>query len=263
MPKFTLDNNGRKKVESIALNNGGGNKRLYLADAKVNNVSEITLRSGNNAIATAKIYKTPFNGPKGIWTIDLTPRKNGKVDIKATVKGTTATLKISIADGVVLPSASSDDGLLARLFLAESRSPDEAGYNSGDSKKGMQWMKLVVHNRLNNNPSQFAAPGAKSIADIVKAKGQFKGFEKYPAIDITILSRINKIISLANSNNDSRQAKYKHFVVNAIDVAKHNVIKDPSPKGLYGWRTDGSGSPGGRFVKYGNPLSGNQFYTLQ
>ena len=263
MPKFTLDNAGTKKVDSVDLYKGGGSKRLYLADAKVNKVSEITLRSSNTSIATANISKTPFNGPKGIWTIDITPKTKGKAEIKAIVKGGTITLKITIAEGLALPSASGNEGLLVRLFLAESRSPDEAGYNAGNSKKGMEWMELVLHNRLKNNPSQFNAPGAKSITDIVKAKGQFKGFESYPTIDAKVLSRINKIIALANSNNDSRTPKYKLFVENAIEVAKPKLVNDPSPKGLYGWRTVGSGSPGSRFVAYSSALSGNQFYTLK
>lgn len=263
MPKFTLDNAGIKKVDSVVLYRNGGDKRLYLADAKVNKYSDVALSSSNISIATAKISKNPFNGPKGIWTIDLTPKTKGKAEIKAQVKGSTATLKISIVEGLALPPASGNEGLLVRLFLAESRSPDETSYNVGDSKKGMEWMDLVLHNRLKNNPRQFGAPNAKSITDIVKAKGQFKGFENYPSIDARILSRINKIFVLANSNNDRRQPKYRRFVENALAVAKPKLINDPSPNGLYGWRTVGSGSPGGRFVAYGRGLSGNQFYTLK
>gem|GEM_PF-4971710 len=90
--------------------------------------------------------------------------------------------------------------------------------------------------------------------------------------DAKVLSRIKKILDLANSNNDRRQLKYRSFVENALTtakpklvkgVAKPKLIKDPNPNGLYGWRTAGSGSPGGRFVAFGRALSGNQFYTLK
>jgi hypothetical protein len=263
LPKFTQDNTGIKKVDIIDLYSGGGDKRLYLANAKVNKYSDIALSSSNASIVIAKISKNPFNGPKGIWTIDLTPKAKGKAEIKAQVKASTATLKISIVEGLTLPPASGNEGLLVRLFLAESRSPDEASYNIEDSKKGMEWMELVLHNRLKNNPSQFGASKAKSITDIVKAKGQFKGFENYPNTDPSLLSRINNIFTLANSNNDLRQPKYRRFVENALAVAKPKLPRDPSPNGLYGWRTIGSGSPGGRFVAYGSALSGNQFYTLK
>lgn len=263
MPKFTLDNAGTKNVNSVILYRGGGKKRLYMADAKVNRNNDIALISSNALVATAKVSKNPFNGPKGIWTVDLTPKTKGKAEIKAQVKGSTTTLKLFIVEGLELPPASGNEGLLVRLFLAESRSPDEANYNVENNKKGMEWMEVVLHNRLKNNPRQFGAANAKFITDIVKAKRQFKGFENYPNIDAGVLSRINKIIEFANSNNDRRQSKYKSFVENAFAVAKPKLIKDLSPNGLYGWRTVGSGPPGDRFVAFGSALSGNQFYSLK
>jgi len=206
-----------------------------------------------------------FNGPKGIWTVDLTAKAKGREEIQAKLKNAIeARVVITVVDKIQLPAATTEEGLLVRLFLAESRTPSESGYDASKVKTGMQWMRLVLVNRLKNNPSQFAAPGAKKILDIVKAKNQFKGFENYPRLKAAQVARIHEILRIAHNDSDSRQEKYEHFLLNAIEVAKNKqMIKDPCPTGLYGWRTAGSVSPGGRFTKFMGPLSGNQFYTLK
>ena len=68
----------------------------------------------------------------------------------------------------------------------------------------------------------------------------------------------------ANDDNDPRQDRYARFLQDALEVAaRKTLIQDPCPSGLYGWRTAGSSEPGGGLVKWGDPLSGNQFYTLK
>ena len=39
-----------------------------------------------------------------------------------------------------------------------------------DAKKCMEWMRVVLANRLKNNPAQFGAKGATTILDVMKAK---------------------------------------------------------------------------------------------
>ena len=67
------------------------------------------------------------------------------------------------AQNVTLPAAGSDQGLLVRLFLAESRNPGHSSYNADDARRGMQAMKAVVENRLKNHPEQFSAAGARRL----------------------------------------------------------------------------------------------------
>ena len=50
----------------------------------------------------------------------------------------------------------------------------------------MKLMDAVLWNRR-ENPGPFLARGAKSLADIVKARGQFAGFESYPEYDNQLL----------------------------------------------------------------------------
>jgi hypothetical protein len=133
--------------------------------------------------------------------------------------------------------------------------------------KSMQWMKLVLQNRLDNNPGQFSARHAKTLIDIMKAPEQFQGFSGYPHYNSDLADRLQSIINIAKATNDKRAAKYRMFVQNAITVAEAPVVSDPAkaadPRslGLCGWRPVGAGSGSPRFVKY-QDLAGNTFYSL-
>ena len=169
---------------------------------------------------------------------------------------------------VKLPDRNSVEGAVARVVLIEARGPAHTKtYVEADSKQSMQWMKVVLVNRLNNNPAQFMASGAKSLIDIIKAPGQFAGFENYPIYDQTLADNLQDVIDIANSVKDSRAGVYKQYILNGIDVATHAAIADPAkaadPKstGIFAWRTGNSGSPGPRFKAF-KLLAGNQFYTL-
>lgn len=168
---------------------------------------------------------------------------------------------------ISLPSRATVQGAVARLLLAEARGPGQKSYSEGETKTAMQWMKRVLQNRLENKPSQFGAPGATTLIDIIKAKNQFAGFSNYPSYDNDLVSRLQQFIDIANDTKDQRNGLYAKFVQNAIDVANATTVPDPSqaenPKNnpICGWRTMGAGSPGGRFVKY-KDQGGNTFYTL-
>jgi len=128
----------------------------------------------------------------------------------------------------------------------------------------MQWMRLVLKNHLRNSPGQFLAPNAKTIMDIVKSRGQVKGFENYPTLEAAQQARINATVKISNYERDLRQGRCEKFLLDALAVAKSKAVTlDPCPTGLYAWRTVGGGFPGGWFRKYGPPLAGNQFYTLE
>lgn len=182
------------------------------------------------------------------------------------------------AENVTLPDINTDEGLLARLFIAESRNPGQASYDADEVAKGMRAMKAVVDNRLKNNPGQFGAPGATTYVDIVGAAGQFHGFSKdaggHIVIATDVQARIDKVLSVANTG---APGKYAAFVTKCNEVAKA-AVDDPfqgltaigtTPVlgGGFGWRTAGSSAPGGSFVAIpaaqGGVIAGNQFYTIK
>jgi hypothetical protein len=145
--------------------------------------------------------------------------------------------------------------------MAECRGPSFKTYVAADALKCMQLMDLVLWNRLANNPKQFAAAGAKTIVDIIKAPGQFAGFETCPNYSAGIASTLQQILDIANNPKDKRGALFTEFVQNAIDVANNATISDPSPGFMAGWRTAGASSPGSAFTKH-TTVGGNDFYFL-
>lgn len=261
MAGFTLTDD-RTEVSKATMHTGG-TKRLHLAGVGGDR-NVLSVDSTNGTVATQTLLAL-FSGPKGIWTVDLQARSKGSAEIQAKLKGAVvATIAVTVVEKLVLPGEATEEGMLARLLLAEAHSPGQSGYDVSESKTAMQWMRLVLANRLNNSPERFYAKGAKSLADIVKAKPeQFKGFQDYPKIGADQSKVIDDIVKIANSDSDTRQEKYAQFLQSALEVASSKtLIPDPCSTGLYGWRTAGSDPPGGDFVKYGDPQSGNQFYTL-
>lgn len=94
---------------------------------------------------------------------------------------------------VALPPKETAEGVEARLLLAECRSPAyQKTYSLGDATQAMQLMDRVLWNRL-KNPRPFGAPGATELVEIIKAKGQFAGFENYPNYDTAIVSNLQGI----------------------------------------------------------------------
>jgi hypothetical protein len=159
---------------------------------------------------------------------------------------------------ITLPPKNDDEGAEIRLLLAECNGPSASGYALADAKLAMQLMDRVIFNRL-DDPAKFGAKGAKSVGDIIRAPGQFQGFQHYPSYDIDLIHRIQQMLNIANSTKDKRSAAFVDFINAAISVANDPSIKDPSPGTLTAWRTARSGSPGSGFKLY-KTVQGNDFY---
>jgi hypothetical protein len=159
---------------------------------------------------------------------------------------------------IALQHRSTNAGVEARILLAECPGPAEAGYTLEAARLAMQLMDAVLHNRL-EDPKSFMAPGATSLTGIVKAKGQFQGFEGYPNYSLNIKRNIEALLHIANNSKDQRNADYAAFLKEAIAIADSVEYADPSPGKLVAWRTAGSGSPGEGFRFYRTVL-GNDFY---
>jgi hypothetical protein len=123
-------------------------------------------------------------------------------------------------------------------------------------------MRLVLINRLANNPDQFLAQNAKSVADINRAPNQFEEFSDYPKVSATITKNLTDILAIANNDTHPKQAVFIDHVRFAISVAADPPVSDPCPGKLYGWRTKGASSPGPRFDLF-ESIGGNDFYTLK
>lgn len=159
---------------------------------------------------------------------------------------------------ITLPEKNSSEGVEARVLLAECRSPAYSSYTFALATECMQMMDAVLRNRL-SDPKPYMAKGAKSLIGVVKAKGQFAGFEKYPNYDSAIKDRIQAALDIANDSKHPKQAIYSEFIAKAIETAKSTKFSDPSPGKLVAWRTGNSGSPGPGFILY-KTIFGIDFY---
>ena len=84
-----------------------------------------------------------------------------------------------------LPPINTDEGLEVRVLLAEVRGPQQAGYNLADATIAMQWMHIILRNRI-ADPQPFGASDG-TLKAVVTARNQFAGFEKYPNMGNNIL----------------------------------------------------------------------------
>lgn len=183
---------------------------------------------------------------------------------------------------VTLPPITTEEGVVARLMLAEVKTPGYSDYSADDSKRSMRIIKKVLENRL-TKPGLFNASGATNEIDIITAPNQFDGFSKDSSgnlvISSTVQARIDDIVAKANSGPPG---PYANFVQNAIDVANGTItsmdpfkdisnINGQSVEGdAYGFKTHPSSHPGGSFVAIPDNdghatdgiFNGQQFYTL-
>ena len=185
--------------------------------------------------------------------------------------------KETCGDNLSLADANSDEGSLSRLIFQEATSlarfgnafsptTSGAGFALSNYNAELQSVAAVVLNRVDvlNTRSDlntgFGSRGA-SVADVVYSRGasgiQFAGFTP-KGISDGISKRIDN--TLKGSSNSSECSKLK----DAIDIARNyrrgtNSTLDQ----LYAFRTAGSSSPGGNFVRIDGLLgSGNDFYQL-
>lgn len=161
---------------------------------------------------------------------------------------------------IAIPERNTDEGLETRVFMAECRDPEAQGYDVDDAKTCMQWMDLVLWNRINNKPKQFMAKHATLIG-VLTAPGQFQDFQHYPNYSAVLVHRLQKMIDIANTPKDKRSGKYTDFIQTAMDVASAATVPDLSPGLLTAWVTAGANPPGGKFTYY-DTSGGNDFYYI-
>jgi hypothetical protein len=160
---------------------------------------------------------------------------------------------------IVLPAKETNEGAEVRLLLAECRGPSYPGFELGSATVCMQLMDLVLWNRV-KSPAQFLAKSATLLA-VIKARGQFQGFENYPNYNPGIKNNIQQMINIANNTKDRRSAEFAGYIRMAIQVAIAETILDPSRGTLVAWQTSGFPKPGPNFILYKTVL-GNDFYFI-
>ena len=176
MPPFTSTSNHSVSLTQIELPNATS-KRLHLVGVKARVASDIKLLFDSNI--EALIISSPYDGPKGIWIVDIKGKANGKTTLKAQFNDkivASVDINVFVKTMITLPFENTEQGMLTRLFLAESINPGDIRYNEKESKLSMIWMRQVIENRLKHKtPNVFGAtkPASQSkftTYDIVKAK---------------------------------------------------------------------------------------------
>ncbi len=152
-------------------------------------------------------------------------------------------------------------GMLERLFAAETVTPlQESSYDEADGLKCMQAIGACIVDRMNDGKKRWP----RTIDGVVKEKGQFQGFDKYPNYGEGQRQHNIEVLKWANQKSKF-QAACRTFVNNTKQVAADTIggtVSDPFVKdgGTYGMRTAGSSGPGAGFKKVGT-AGGNDFYT--
>ena len=161
---------------------------------------------------------------------------------------------------IKIPERNTDEGRETRVFMAECRDPEASDYDLSDAKTCMQWMDLVLWNRVHHHPKRFMAKHA-TLLGVLTAPGQFAKFEHYPNYSAELVHRLQKMIDIANNPKDKRSSDYTDYIQAAMKVAGAPTIHDPSPGLLTGWVTSGTRSPGPNFTLY-DTSGGNDFYYV-
>lgn len=182
-----------------------------------------------------------------------------EIEITASAGGAPLRVAVRVLPGFALPPGGTDAGMLTRLFLAEVRTPGGAGYSLATAEEAMGLMRVVLENRRAHPSARWGSAGATSLRDVVRARGQFAGFEGYPTLSPGMEAMIANIVSIANNASDNRQPVMRAHVELAARMAEGMAPRDPSGTGLYWWRTEGSGAPGQGVTAYKTVL-GNSFY---
>ena len=159
-----------------------------------------------------------------------------------------------------LPSEDTDEGALVRLLIIEvgNQPGDPAGV-----REAMGLMKRVLENRL-KTPQDYNARGATTMTQVIQAHGkngkgvQFAGFQDYPKLARVQQKALNRDLNDAATlgrQNDS----VRSLIATAFAVARAPTPVDPSPRGLYFWKTTGHslGLPGYKLYR---TVAGIDFY---
>jgi hypothetical protein len=193
------------------------------------------------------------------FTLSAQTAGETEIQIEAASGGAPLRVGVRVLGAISLPPASTVEGMLTRLLLAETRAPGGSGYSPGDAAESMRLMRVVLENRLATPSGRWASAGARAMGDVVRARGQFHGFEGYPDLPDGIEGLIGNMVEIANNSSDGRQPGMRAHVQLAISTASGERPSDPTRQGLYWWRTEGSGAPGTGISRYKSVL-GNTFY---
>lgn len=192
------------------------------------------------------------------FSLRATGAGDTEIQIGAASGGTPIKLGVRVIAPVALPDESTDVGMLTRLFLAENEAPG-AGYSATDAAETMTLMHVVLLNRLRRPDGRWASAGARSLRDVVRAPGQFRGFENYPTIAAATQSTIDGLLRIANDANNPLLPAMRAHIALAIAQAAERAPADPTRTGLFWWRTENSGSPGTGVVRF-KTVGGNTFW---
>lgn len=168
-------------------------------------------------------------------------------------------VSVEVVARLALPAINADAGLWAWLFLAEVRSPMQAGYAARDVAESMALIRLVVENRRRKPSSRWSSANARSMADVVRVPGQFEGFNNFPTLPAKITTRVADMLAIANDAGHRDFAKLRAHIQTAIRIGTEPVMRDPTSTGLYWWNTEGVPRPGTGIVLY-KTIMGNNFY---
>ncbi|MGV2288536.1 hypothetical protein AAHK20_07455 [Trinickia sp. YCB016] len=155
----------------------------------------------------------------------------------------TPQLAVQILPKLELPSAMTEAGTLARMLISENAGPESPDFVSlHEAREAMQWMVIVLRNRLKLGARHFAAgQQATTLETLIKAPNQVDGFEKYPDIVLKQQNLIDRVIKSANDGTHRLNKQYRDYVEIALAVARGELTSaDPCPTGLYAWRTTGA-----------------------
>ncbi|QCP51455.1 hypothetical protein FAZ95_21215 [Trinickia violacea] len=177
----------------------------------------------------------------------------------------TPPLAVQILPKLELPPAMTETGVLARMLISENAGPESPRFVSlNEAREAMQWMVVVLRNRLKLGARHFAAgQQTTTLEALIKAPNQIDGFEKYPDIALKQKNLIDKVITNANDGTHRLNKQYRDYLQTTLAVARGELTSAaPCPTGLYAWRREDSKTPGDNFVKFATK-GGQDFYTLK
>jgi hypothetical protein len=150
------------------------------------------------------------------------------------------------------------------MLIAENAGPRHPKFvNQDEAREAMQWMVIVLRNRLKLGAQHFSAGReTATLRGLITAPNQVEGFRDYPTIARQPLVTINGMVDIANDGTHLNHAMYRTYLRSVLTVAAgRDVGVDPCPSGLYAWRTQDDASPGRNFAKF-TTKGGQDFYTL-
>lgn len=189
--------------------------------------------------------------------------------------GNSGTIATKIASIFVPPPANTDEGILFRLFLAETRNPGGTGYDFGQAQLAIRALRSIVQNRMDaissrNLASYVFSTSIATVPGVVFANGEFAGFFPgiSPAIEARVMQQCMPPSALGAAANP-----FKDFWQFAL-AASLSSVTDPYGAtftaldgsevdgGTYYVRTAGASSPTPNARKMGT-IAGQDFYSLK